>query len=195
MDNNVRKYVLLFAVLALLLFAINPVIRTLKTDSDKDRKGMNDLLPIENLRSSELGIKLFRCGDELLRLGYLCDFSWPVQRRHNGLLITIEDQPQVLFKILKVDVGIQYIEQLSRDRIEAIGQYQSGFVTEEGRVAGIETIKVKAYAKGDPETRLLDYYFVKNDHLYGLFFSVKPKELWEKYQFVFQDILSGFWCE
>ena len=95
-------------------------------------------------------------------------------------------------KIVKVDMDILFIQQLSRDKLEAMERYSQGFVVDEVEVAGVKAIKVKAFLKEDSQTRLCDYYFVRNKTLYSLMFSVTPKEQWNKYKFLFQDVVSHF---
>ena len=69
------------------------------------------------------------------------------KRRDNGLYYIVNTDPDVKFKIVKIDVDIVLIQQLSRDRLEAIGQYSKGFVVEEVKVAGLKTIKIKAFSR------------------------------------------------
>ena len=104
----------------------------------------------------------------------------------------INDNPDVRFKAVKIDIDIVLIQQLSRERIEAIGQYKRGFVLEEVKVAGVNAVKVKAFSRFDPEERLLDYYFVHDKTLYSLMFSVNPKDRWDDYKFLIEDVVNSF---
>jgi len=87
----------------------------------------------------------------------------------------VDKGPDVIFKLIKVNVDIRVIQQLSRDKLEAIGQYQEGFVMEEATVAGFDAIKVKAFSRENPALRVIDYYFVRNEALYAVMFSWPPK--------------------
>jgi hypothetical protein len=108
----------------------------------------------------------------------------------NTVFYVLETDPLIYFKIVKMNTEARTIQQLSRDRLEAIGQYQEGFQTEEAWVAGEQAVKVKAFARDDPDTRLLDYYFAHGNTRYGVMFSVKPKDRWEDYHSTFQEMVN-----
>jgi hypothetical protein len=177
--------------IAVLLFLVG-ALRSVKIYS---RAGTSDSQPEGPRRSrgAEMaGILLNDCRDDRLGIAFLCDYTWEKKPNTVDATIFIVDKgPDVIFKFIKVNVDIRVIQQLSRDKLEAIGQYQEGFVMEEAVVAGFNAIKVKAFSRENPALRVTDYYFVRNEALYAVMFSVAPKEQWDNYKFVFQKIVNS----
>ena len=163
--------------------------------NDKFTNGnkVNESGMLQRSRATEMaGIILNDCRDSRLGVVFLCDYTWekkPIDA--DAVIFTVEKEPAVTFKIVKIDTEIHYIQQLSRDMLEAIGQYKEGFVMEETKVSGLKAIKVKAYSREDPAMRLSDYYLVRDQVLYAVMFSVTPKEKWDNYNFVLKKIIQS----
>ena len=132
------------------------------------------------------------CSDETLKVRLLCSRDWAVEEHEDALFMVISEDPVVTLTISKIKPSVKFLGQLNKTNLEAIGQYQQGFQVEEVSVGKEKALKVKAFSKTYPEIRLLDYYFVHDAHLYGLLFSVDPKEEWEHYQFLIQKIANSF---
>ena len=116
----------------------------------------------------------------------LLENSFPMQQRRYD-----ERSEEFSCEIVRINAEIRMIRQLGLDGLEALGRYEEGFATEEASVAGEQAVKVKAFAKGDPDTRLLDYYFIRDNFLYGVMFSIKPKDKWGIYQSTFQEMVNA----
>jgi len=145
------------------------------------------------LRATEVGGAMLNdCWDDGLGVIFLCDYIWEKKETNaNAMFFVVNSDPSVTFKMIKINADILFVRQLNRDKLKSIGQYNDGFMTEEAEVAGFKAIKVKAFARDDHDTRLLDYYFVRNKNLYAVMFLVTPKEKWDNYKFVFQKIVSS----
>ena len=187
-----QKYIFLAIIIIALVFVVIPAFQkgpmSLKL-TDYNEKTAE--APIET-RSKVSGVRLNQCSDDELGVRFLCDFGW-VQRKVDGtMLFTINQDPAVKMKIVRIDMDILFIQQLSRDRLEALGRYGRGFVIDEVEVAGLKAIKVKAFSEADPNERMCDYYVVHDKTLYGLMFSVSYKGQWDEYKFLFEDIAGNF---
>lgn len=190
-----RRYFFLTAFLVLIVLVVIPAMQPGKISLSPQENDPHAAGPPIEIRSKVPGIRLNHCSDDELGVTFLCDFGWERRKVDGIILFTISSDPDATMKIVKIDMDILFIQQLSRDKLKALGRYAKGFVTEEVKVAGLKAIKVKAFAWGDPETRLSDYYFVYNETLYGLMFSVAPKEHWGDYQFLFRDVVNNFQFE
>ena len=185
-----RKYFYVLLLLLLLAIAGMGQLRSSRMPFDS---GKNDARPekaLTTIRTEMPGVILNYCVDEGLGIKFLCDFGWRQSVSGNGAIFFINDHPDVRLKIIRIDIDIRFIQQLSRERLEVIGQYAPEFVIEDAEVSGLKATKVKAFSKKAPETRLLDYYFVRNNKLYAIMFSVNPKEKWDGYKFLFEGIVK-----
>ena len=187
-----RRYFLLTALLVLFALVAMPATRSKGISLIPEKNNPQVEEPSLETRSNVPGVRLHHCSDDELGITFLRDFGWAKKKADGIILFTIDSDPDVKMKIVKIDMDILYIQQLSRARLWALGRYAEGFMVDEVKVAGLKAIKVKAFARDDPATRLSDYYFVHNETLYGLMFSVAPQDHWGDYQFLFQDIVSNF---
>ncbi len=188
-----RKHFYLLCALIFLLIAFMSMKRPAGSPSDSALKELQSAPPPQIIVRSQIpGIKLYPCSDSDFGIQFLCDYGWQIRRGDTSLFYTIDTNPDVKLKIIKIDIDILFIHQLSRGSIESIGQYEKGFVLEEVKVAGLNAIKVKAFSRVNPETRLSDYYFVYDKTLYSLMFSVNPKNRWDDYKFLIEDMVNSF---
>lgn len=148
-------------------------------------------LRIKNDSSTESSA-LEYCRDDELGVRLLCDPQWYLQAEKDSLFLIISQIPRVTLEIAKLDTGMISLSQLSRMYFDEEGYYQDGFAVEDVRVKNFPAIKVKAFSKDFPAIRIVDYYFLKGSDLYGLFFSVEPKEEWDRYKFLFQEVAQSF---
>ena len=72
------------------------------------------------------------------------------------------------------------------------GLYAQGFQVERVQFLDGEAVHVKAISSNYPDIRLSDYFFIKNNAVYGILFSVKPREEWDHYKFDIQKIIQSF---
>ena len=147
-----RKYFYLLCAVILLLLALAPLMRSGKMSSSVHNEPQAEE-PSAQRKPVMPGSTLNHCRDKELGIKFLCDFGWEQRKKDNALLFTINTDPIVKLKILKIDLDIKYIQQLSREDLEAIGQYKKGFIVEEVKVAGLNAIKVKAFSRSDPNIR------------------------------------------
>lgn len=186
-----NKYIKILLILLLLALVINESQRKTITQFMRRKQEASRLAPPPQ-RSPTTGFKLDYCHDSNLRIVFLCDYRWEKKLTDPGTMIYVmETDPLIYFTVIRINAEIQMIRQLGPDRLEALNRYQEGFAIEETRLAGEEAIKVKAFAKEDPDTRLLDYYFIRDNFLYGVMFSIKPKDKWNVYQSTFQDVVNA----
>jgi hypothetical protein len=132
-----------------------------------------------------------RCWDPDLGVRFFCDGAWRMEMDDNILFLVLSEDPAVTFAIAKIDKNIKYLSQLNRERLSDIGQYHDGFRAEYVDVAGHKALKVKAFARKYPGIRLLDYYVLHHNDLYGFMFSIEPKKAWDDYKFDLQKIVRS----
>ncbi len=186
-----RGHIYILFVLALLIAAGIPQLRSSRELSGL-KQGSRPQETFTRIKIAMPGVRLTYCSDKGLGVNFLCDYGWGRRRGDNFRIVIINTQPDVQLKIVKIDVNIVSIRQLNKEKLKDIGKYRDGFVIEESKVASLDAIKVKAFSRTDPEVRLLDYYVVRDKTLYGLMFSVSPKEEWDGYKFLFEYILRNF---
>ena len=187
-----KKNILIVITSGAVLISLIYTVASSKQKSDVSEAVKTVKLPNELKQYQESDRRLKSCTEKNLRIKYLCDFSWvDLHENPDMMFVDISENPSVKFKFLKIDIDILTIHQLSREKLQAIGQYGDGFVTEATTVAGYEAIKVKAFARENPDVRLTDYYFVKDHSLYSVMFSVNPKTEWDNFQFTIRDIVNS----
>ena len=186
---NKRNYIALAAAMVLAVGLATVRIKDRPADMKKE---VNEGAVSRSRATAVAGVLLNNCRDDRLEMLFLCDYAWEKKNAETDAVVYIvAEEPAVTMKMIKIDADVHFIQQLGRDKLEAIGQYREGFVTEEAKVAGFKAIKVKAFAKEDPSTRLSDYYFVRDRALYAVMFSVTPKEEWDSDNFVFNQIVDS----
>ena len=186
-----KKYFYLLCALALFVLAILSFVRSDKIFTSFKGNELKEEGISKQKKTVLPGFSLKQCRDNELGIGFLCEFGWQQRKVDHALIITIHTDPDVKMKVLMIPIDIKYIQQLSHERLSALGKYKEGFVIEETQVAGLNAIKIKAFAKEDPNIRLSDYYFVRNESLYSVLFSINPKDAWDEYKFLFQEIIDS----
>lgn len=144
------------------------------------------------LNGNEITLNL--CTDD--RIGYQikCNPDWIINDELNSVSMIIVDEQELLVTatINKSNEKGITLKQLTPERLRFIGQYGDEVKIDRVQVAGMEAIKVKATAKDVEEMQLLDYYFVKDNFLYSVLFSVNPSERFPDFEGLFEKMIKSF---
>ncbi|OGW96992.1 MAG: hypothetical protein A2Z81_06340 [Omnitrophica WOR_2 bacterium GWA2_45_18] len=132
------------------------------------------------------------CRDTQLGVTFSCDKDWTILPTDNAFFVIISLEPEVSLIVSKTQSRIVSLEQLTRKMLEDMDRYAEGFQMERLRLAGRDAVLVKAYAKGLPEVRLQDYFFLNEGNLYSVFVLVKPADQWEAYKFILKKVVDSF---
>ncbi len=124
-----------------------------------------------------------KCMDSEFGIEFSCDPNWKWKRVEEAMLIIISSRPMVTMTITKVDAPFKLLGQITDNYLKKKGLYADGFKAERVNFLNGEAVHVKAMSRDYPDIRLSDYFFIKNGAMYGILFSVKPKEEWDKYKF------------
>ncbi|MBF0385125.1 MAG: hypothetical protein HQL27_04570 [Candidatus Omnitrophica bacterium] len=150
------------------------------------------LFPFSSISSSQEVFGLNKiCTDGELGLQFACSDSWKLDVVKDAVLIVISSNPEATLIIAKINSTIKYPEQLTKERLKEVKQYEEGFDIEKVKIRDKEFIKVKAFSAEEPQRRILDYYLIRGNELYGILFTVEPKEAMDKYKFMFQRIVES----
>jgi len=133
------------------------------------------------------------CTDKTLNVGYLCRADYDTQLENGRLVTTLSKEPSVAFKVEKTQLKLGFLSQISKNYLEDSGLYADGFAEEHVRIAGRETLYVKAYGRQNENLRLADYYLINHLELYHLSFSIEPKDQWDNYKFMVKKIAESFY--
>lgn len=137
-------------------------------------------------------MRLEPCKDERLGISILCNPDWELEEYEDTMLIIISSDPAVTLTIAKINESVNFLEELNMEYLKEIGQYMDGFQIEKVTVNKEKAIMVKAFSQQYPDIRLLDYYFLHDKALYGVLFSVNPREDWDKYKTLLKKIAESF---
>jgi len=132
------------------------------------------------------------CTDRQLNIKFSCKENWKLLPIDNAVLIVISSEPAVTLTIAKMDSDIVFLGQLTKMKLQEMGLYQDGFQINRVKFAQRDALEIKAFSKQYPGRRLLDYFFVHNQALHGVLFSVHPKEQWDEQQFLIRQIADSF---
>ncbi len=131
------------------------------------------------------------CRDDELGIRILCNPQWHLRAEDKSLLLIISQNPRVTMEIAKLNKRIKSLNQLNRFYFEDVGYYAEGFATEKISLDDLTAIKVKAYSKDFPQIRIIDYYFLRGEEMYVLFFSVDPQEKWNDFKFLIEKVAKS----
>ena len=137
-------------------------------------------------------LKLDYCKEKSLGIKFKCDKDWEIQTIKDAVLVVISSEPDVTLIIAKIDSRIKFLSQLTKDFLSSKDRYAPGFRLENINFVDRKALKVKAFAKNNKDKRILDYYFLNNSVLYGILFSVNPKEDTSQFKFLFKQIIDDF---
>ena len=136
-------------------------------------------------------VKKNTCTDSEFGIQFYCEADWKWRRVNDAILIIVSDNPTVTLTISKVNTPIRFLGQLTYSILEQTGLYADGFKTEHVTIADKNVLQVKAFSRHDENIRLNDYYYVHHQLLYGILFSVNPKEDWEQAKYKIKKIKSS----
>ena len=136
-------------------------------------------------------VQLHECQDERIGIKFFCHPDWELETQEDVLFIIINQEPAVTLTIAKSDDEIMFMEQLTNEVLQTMGQYGVGFTTQMLKISGQEAIQVDGYSEEYPEIRVRDYYLTYNMKLYSILFSVNPRDKWMDYQELFEQIIKS----
>ncbi|HBG61857.1 MAG: hypothetical protein A2Y03_03280 [Omnitrophica WOR_2 bacterium GWF2_38_59] len=139
---------------------------------------------IKRLNDSEL----ITCTIDKFGIKFSCDPHWTIQDIDNNIFVTISNTPSVILTFAKIDSKITFAHQISFEFLEQRNLYADGFKMEDVKFANKNAIKVKAFSKTEPDMRRSDYFLIDGSALYGILFSVYPKESWDDFKFVLKTV-------
>lgn len=132
------------------------------------------------------------CTDRELKVQFHCGKDWTMQPVSNALLTIIDTNPNVSMIVAKLDSDIKFLGQLNHGILQKNRHYADGFQTVRITIGDKDLLKVKAFSDVDADKRLWDFFFIQDDQLYGILFSVRPKARAEEYQFIIKEVLESF---
>ena len=134
---------------------------------------------------------MHKCVSEEVGITFACDPHWKLNRLGKVLKIVISETPRVEMAIEETDQKIRFMSELSREALAEMGRYEDNFNVERLRHCERETVKVNGYLKGDPETRISDFYLVDHAHIHSIKFTVEPEEAWDEYKWLIKEIVDS----
>ena len=133
------------------------------------------------------------CRDPELKVTFQCHPDWRIHHVDDAVIIVIsKENPVMTLTVSTFDTNIRFLGQINSRMLKERGLYADGFSMENVEFAQKPAVKVKAYAKDNSERRLVDFFFIQDETLYGVLFTVQPKEAWEEEQFLIQKVLDSF---
>lgn len=161
--------------------------------SDQDVEAENISSESASIDSSDsFKIDSNQCADSEFGVEFACEPAWKWKRTNDAILIIISSKPMVTMTISRVDSPIKFLGQITDAYLRERGLYAEGFQVEKVKFLDGEAVHVKAISRDYPDIRLSDYFFIKNNSLYGVLFSVKPVGEWDKYKFDLREIIQSF---
>lgn len=207
MPNNI-KYLFLICFLSLIPITILPAQAQMQISKNTEAlRRWNSKIPYKNLTDIEMVVSFLGsnlqdqsipkkdspyCADSEFGMRFMCEADWKWRRIDSALLIIISTNPTVTLTITRFNSSLTYLQQLTHEYLAGKDLYLDDFRTEDVTFAGNRAVKVKAFSKKYPDIRLTDYYVMHNGNLYGVMFTVYPKEHWDEYQYMVQKISDSF---
>jgi len=153
--------------------------------------GMSADNPSDGLSPDKI-VELQVCTDDKLRVKFLCNPDWALETEADAMLIVISEDPAVTMTIAKSKSPVIFLGQLTKEALQEMGQYAEGFSQEKAKLASGDAIKVQGFSREFPEIRLLDYYLLHDLSLYSVLFSVNPKEKFDDFGPLLNQIADSF---
>ncbi|MCA9401117.1 MAG: hypothetical protein KC713_05785 [Candidatus Omnitrophica bacterium] len=137
--------------------------------------------------------KVQTCKMKNLGVQFTCNLSWKVINEESGDgVIVLSDDPLVTLTWKQMEHKIRFLGQLNTMFFEKLGAYENGFRTEKVDFAGFQAVMVKGYTNGQSDAQVRDFYFVKDDQLVNVSFSLSPKERWDDGKFLIEEVRNTF---
>jgi len=150
-----------------------------------DHRGSTQKSPANSIPSTD-------CYDQTLNVHFICRPEWTIVTEDNGFSLILARDQSAMMTVIKIDQPFKFLYQLNMETLQALGNYAQGFSKEDATFAGETAFKIKAFADTTPPSRLTDYYLMHEGALYRVSFSVQPKERWDEYKFLMQELSNGF---
>lgn len=143
----------------------------------------------EKSENNQYGLE--SCHDKKLRVGFLCNPGWGYQLVEDGLLVVIASDPIVTVTFARIDSEISRLPKLNKSVLMGKNLYQKGFRRELTTLNDQDVVIVRAFSKKNPDRRVLDHFFIHEDKLFGVLFSVSPKVQWDEYKFLIKEVADS----
>ncbi len=131
------------------------------------------------------------CHDKKLRVAFLCDPDWDYQLVEDGLLVIMSRDPIVTITFARIDSEITHLPKLNKSVLSKKNLYEKGFRRDLMQINGRDVIIVRAFAKKDASRRVLDHFFMRDEKLFGVLFSVTPKDKWDEFKFKIKAVADS----
>ncbi len=123
-----------------------------------------------------------------------CDMKWMANTEDEpgNIKFILSQEPLITFGWKRFDQDIHFLGQLNNIFFEKIGFYQNGFGTERVNLAGYDAVLVKGYSAEIPDTQQRDYFYLHNNKLVGVSFTLSPADKWEEGKLLIQKVKNSF---
>src|SRR3989338_4022312 len=127
-------------------------------------------------------------------VAFKCDLKWNVSEddEPGKMDVIIFEDPLVTVGWKKFDKNVLYLSQLNRFFFEKLGLYEDGFSLENVRFADHDAVLVKGFSADTPDTQRRDYFYLHNEKMVSIFFTLSPKEKWEGGKSLIQEVKNSF---
>ena len=117
--------------------------------------------------------------------------SWEVLSKGNAVVIASREDPaqRGVFGIT-LRPGGKTVEEAVEQEFQAKDR-PTDLVKSPARIAGAPAVKVVGSKKGDPATRVVEYYAQNGDHQYYLLLQA-PRDRWNQYNAIFYIMIRSF---
>ena len=131
--------------------------------------------------------------DERLGFKMKCNPEWAIESDEDNLLMVISEapNPEVWLLVSRTSAPGETIEKLDPPTLQGLGEYADGYIVSKITLNGLPAVKVEAQPKGEVSTRILNYYIFQNNFFYRIEFSVSPKEKWETFLPLFEEMIQS----
>ena len=137
-------------------------------------------------------IQLNQCHDKTLRVRFLCNPDWELEEDKETILIIISQNPAVTLTITRIKTEAVFLEELTPEILQEMGQYADGFSSSKTEISGQEALVVDGHYDSDENVRMRDYYILHKKKLYGILFSVNPPSSFLDYEVLLDKIIRNF---
>ncbi len=131
------------------------------------------------------------CRDQKLGLQFICDPDWPIETDTNVLMLIIQENPSITLTLTKIEEGPSSLDELTPEILAEIGPYAKGFKTHRVWMNQYDTLMIEAKTINDPNQRVVDFYLLKNNTLYGVMFFFESFESLMESQHLFEQIITS----
>ncbi len=141
----------------------------------------------------EQSITLQECTDKILGFKMYCNPNWGLETEKGSVSMIIAEGPvSVTAMITKMEEPDLTLNDLTPVYLKATGQYQDAMKISSTHLQNYDLIHVEALALKNAQTQLSDYYIIRKPYLYGVLFSVDPKEKFADYKALFDKMIDSF---